>query len=246
LAQGTAIQAMARGAELLGNPAYLELARSGLGIFERRAPVGVRVSADGGGNHYLIYSFNSRLRVLNGFLQAVIGLHDFAKLSGDPLAQELFQAGDEAARREVPTFDTGAWSLYSRRGRESDLGYHRLVRDFLEGLCTRVQAEVYCGTAKRFTTYMTEDPKIEFLGVRGRARMRRAARLRFRLSKVSCVRVTVKRGGRTAFSSRQAYDRGTRVVGWTPRAPGRYSVRIEVSDLRNHHAVATGTVTVRR
>jgi D-glucuronyl C5-epimerase C-terminus len=245
ITQGTAIQALARGSQLLGNPVYLEAARSGLGIFEQRPPVGVRVPVDGG-NHYLIYSFNSRLRVLNGFLQAVIGLHDFAEISGDPRARSLFEAGDAAARREVPRFDTGAWSLYSQAGRESDLGYHRLVRDFLDGLCTRVQAEIYCGTAKRFTGYLSENPRLEFLGAAGKARAKRAVRLRFRLSKVSCVRVNVTRGGRGAFAARTAFGHGTRAFSWTPRAPGRYSIRIEASDLRNHHAVAGGTVTVRR
>ena len=75
------------------------------------------------------------LRVLNGFLQANTGLYDFAQLTGDAEARRLFKAGDRAARREIPKFDTGAWSLYSLGGRESDLGYHRLVRDFLDNLC---------------------------------------------------------------------------------------------------------------
>ena len=40
----------------------------------------------------------------------------------------------QRAAREVPAFDTGAWSLYSRGTvtHESDLGYHTLLRDFLE------------------------------------------------------------------------------------------------------------------
>ena len=53
--------------------------------------------------------------------------------------------GDRAARREIPRYDTGAWSLYASGGAESDLGYHRLVRDFLQSLCERTKAGAYCG-----------------------------------------------------------------------------------------------------
>ena len=41
----------------------------------------VRVRA-GAGNHYLIYSFDSGLRVLNGFLQSLVGLYDYAEAAG--------------------------------------------------------------------------------------------------------------------------------------------------------------------
>ena len=52
------------------------------------------------------------------------------------------------ARVEIPTYDTGAWSLYSRGAitRESDLGYHTLLRDFLANLCDRTAAPEYCDT----------------------------------------------------------------------------------------------------
>ena len=89
------------------------------------------VHLPGRGRHYLIYSFATGLRVLNGFLQSLVGLHDFADATGDRRARRLFRDGDRAARREIPRYDTGAWSLYSLGGNESDLGYHRLVRDFL-------------------------------------------------------------------------------------------------------------------
>jgi len=99
----------------------------------------VRVEADGGA-HYLQYSGKPSLQIINGFVQSLVGLFDYAQLTGDTVAQTLFQQGDTAARKEVPRFDTGAWSLYSRSGRdrpESDLGYHQLLRDFLNQLCKR-------------------------------------------------------------------------------------------------------------
>lgn len=245
LAQGTAIQALTRGAALLAEPAYLELARSALGAFEAAPPVGVRVPADGGA-HYLLYSFNSRLRVLNGQLQAVTGLYDFATVTQDPRALALLQAGELSARAAVPRHDTGAWSLYADPGAESNLGYHRLVRDFLRNLCERTRAPVYCDTAARFTRYLEEQPGLELLGVRGSARAGRAAAVRFRLSKLSHVSLRITRGGRDAYYNRLLVGHGTRTFGWTPPRPGRYALRLEAADLRNHHVVRRGTVLVRR
>ena len=46
------------------------------------------------------------------FLQSLIGLYDYARVSGSQLAGRLFAAGDAQARAELPQFDTGAWSLY--------------------------------------------------------------------------------------------------------------------------------------
>lgn len=243
LSQGSAIQALARGSELLGDPAYVEVARAALGAFERRPPVGVRVP-QGDGSHYLIYSFDRRLRVLNGFLQAVIGLHDYARISADPRGQALFEAGDRAARREVPEHDTGAWSLYARRGRESELSYHRLVRDFLRGLCERTQVAVYCDTAERFTRYLLEHPRVELMR-RGPARAGRPARIRFRLSKLSRVSLRITAGPRTLYFRRLVLGHGVRRFAWTPGAPGLYRLRLEAADLRNHHTVRHGRLRVR-
>lgn len=247
LSQGTAVQALARGAELLAEPSYLTVAADALGAFEREPPIGVRLPMDGG-NHYLIYSFNRRLLVLNGFLQSVIGLYDYAQLTGDPRALALYQAGETAARAEVPRYDTGAWSLYSRAGRESNLGYHRLVRDFLRGLCERLAVPLYCETSDRFTRYLLEDPRVQLLRPSpAPARVRRAVRIRFRLSKISRVQLHVTRGGAVVFARRVVgLGYGVRSFAWVPRAPGRYRVRIEAADLRNHHTVRRGSVTVRR
>ncbi len=135
LSQGTALQALSRAAVRLGEPRYFQAARAGLGIFGAAPPSGVRVSTDAGA-HYLIYSFASKLRVLNAFTQAVNGLHDFALLANDPVGRELYAAGEAQLRAELPRYDTGAWSRYSLH-READLSYHKLSRDFLRNLCTR-------------------------------------------------------------------------------------------------------------
>jgi hypothetical protein len=246
LAQGTAVQALARAAIRLDRKeTVLPVAQRALGIFEAPPPDGVRVP-DGDGAHYLIYSFAPGLRVLNGFAQALIGLHDFAGYANDPRARGLFEAGERAARRETPTYDTGAWSLYSRGTveRESDLGYHRLLRDFLGGLCARTGQPAYCVTRDHLTFYLTQKPVVAIATTRVRGG--RTQRLRFSLSKISRVGITVSRRGRVVLS-RPAFvaARGRRFVEWAvPRRAGAYAVAVTAVDLAGNVGSAAGPVEV--
>ena len=141
LAQGTALQALSRAAVRLKEPRYFEAARAGLGIFRAAAPTGVRVATPAGA-HYLIYSFAPRLRVLNGFTQAVNGLHDFGVLANDAAGKALFAAGEAQLREELGRYDTGGWSRYALGGRDADVSYHTLARDFLRNLCQRLTEDV--------------------------------------------------------------------------------------------------------
>jgi hypothetical protein len=140
LAQGTGLSAFSRAAVRLGEPRYFDAARAALGIFKTPPPAGVR-RATAAGAHYLQYSYAPKLRIANGFAQALNGLHDFAALANDDEGRALFAAGEAQLRAELPGFDTGAWSLYSKPGAESDLGYHKVLRDFLTGLCDRLSAD---------------------------------------------------------------------------------------------------------
>ena len=157
LAQGTAVQALARSANRLRRQAdVFPIAQRALTIFDAPTPQGVRVPAEHG-NHYAIYSFAPDLRVLNGFIQSLIGLHDYARISGDPRGTALFDAAEPQARAEVPLYDTGAWSLYSRgtSTHESSLSYHDLLQGFLENLCERTRPR---STARRPRTSSPTSP----------------------------------------------------------------------------------------
>jgi hypothetical protein len=140
LAQGTGLSALARGAVRLKDTKYFDAARSALGIFKVPPPTGV-LDTTAAGAHYLQYSYAPKLHIANGFTQSLNGLHDFATLANDAEGRALFAAGEAELRVELPSFDTGAWSLYSRPGVESDLGYHKVLRDFLRGLCERLTAD---------------------------------------------------------------------------------------------------------
>jgi hypothetical protein len=150
LSQGTALQAYSRAAVHLKDPALTDVAREALGIFRTAPPSGVAVRTDAG-TRLLIYSFAPRLLVLNAFTQAVNGLHDFALLAKDDGGQQLYRAAEAELRTAVPRYDTGAWSLYSLAPRESDLGYHTLLRDFLRGLCARTTDDRTRATRRQAT-----------------------------------------------------------------------------------------------
>jgi hypothetical protein len=151
LAQGTGLSALARGAVRLKDTKYFDAARSALGIFKVAPPTGV-LDKTNAGAHYLQYSYARTLHIANGFTQALNGLHDFATLANDDEGHALFAAGEAELRVELPSFDTGAWSLYSRPGVESDLGYHKVLRDFLRGLCDRLTEDETRGAPSSPTT----------------------------------------------------------------------------------------------
>ena len=113
MAQATGMQALARAAVFFAEPRFMDGRRAGA----RAVPSSRRRSACGShaGAATTTCSTRSRpgLRVLNAFLQAITGLHDYAKLNDDRRARRLFRAGDREARRETPRYDTGSWSYYA-------------------------------------------------------------------------------------------------------------------------------------
>ena len=158
MSQGTALQALGDGYTAVGDRSYLSLGASALPVFTMSPSrgVGVRTSL---GIRYVQYTFDpSRSdEIINAFLQALIGMGTFAQVSGNHLAQQLFNAGNAEAKAELPSFDTGRWSLY-QPGQLDSLSYHQLVTGFLQKLCSMTHAQVYCTTASHFQAYMNHPP----------------------------------------------------------------------------------------
>jgi hypothetical protein len=252
MAQGTAVQALARAGTLLADPTLLSVAQTGLGAFEQRTPLGARVPA-GTGAWYALYSFAPGLEVLNGMLQSLIGLHTYATLTGDARGMGLFGQGDETARARIGSYDTGAWSLYSRSGAragaEANLNYHILNRDFARRLCKLTGSEPYCKAAENFTRYLSEDPKLDPAGpVPAPARAGRGVRFYFSLSKVGRVGITVSSQGKTYLSTSAGFSRGRRYFRWVPprlRSERTYDYKLFARDLAGNTGTTTGNVRVK-
>ena len=258
LSQGTAVQALARAFSRFKEPADLTGAQQALGIFRSSPPAGVRVTTALGA-HYAEYSYAPRDRILNGFIQALVGLYDYTSISGDAAGLALFQAGDAEARAEVPRYDTGAWSRYDQFG-ESSLGYHELLTEFLQHLCERTRKgpplaaagsgpiagdQIYCTTAKRFTADLTTPPQIALLTktLRGGTR----AGVQLSLSKISTVALTVRQGGRVVWSNRATVERGKPRLLWlTPAGGGTYAVTLVATDPAGNFATTSGRIVVSR
>jgi D-glucuronyl C5-epimerase-like protein len=236
ISQGTAIQALARAGQLLGDPGLTAFAQSALAAFEQPPPAGVREDTPGG-PFYLIYSFNPRELVLNAHLQALVGLYDLAQLTGDQRALGLFQQGDAEAQAVLPRYDTGAWSMYDQ-SRESDLSYHDLVTSFLQNLCKRTATPVYCDTATRFRAYRSTAPTAST--AKATIRAGAPAKLSFSVDKIARVGLTVTdAAGATAFATSAVVGRGQRSYTWSrPGAAGAYTVRVTPTDLAGNRGMA--------
>jgi hypothetical protein len=246
LAQGTALTALSRGAIRLADNSYFLAARSALGIFRTPPPEGV-AQPNATGTHYLQYSFTGQ-HILNGFVQALNGLHDFAVYANDDEGRALFAAGEQELRAELPAYDTGGWSRYSP-GKDSPLSYHELLLDFLHSLCIRMRhsgedGEGYCAASDRFAAYLTTPPVVTLSPASTTARKKRLTAVRFGIDKPGTVTVVLKRSG---FFKRLAarVSSGPHSFPWRPPRAGTYTVRVDAVDLKGNKASIDGTAEIR-
>ncbi len=305
LSQGTALQVMARSWSRFKEPAYLTAAQQALGIFQTRPSNGVQVKTAAGAE-YAEYTYAPSDRILNGFIQADVGLYDYTSITHDPLGLKLFEEGDAEARAEVPRYDTGAWSMYDQYG-ESDLNYHELLREFLQHLCERTRKgpptstavtpapsptppappgggsgapgggsetggasaavarapehlvasaatsataptpiagdQIYCTTAQKFSADLHTPPVVSLITSKLPTGSR--AGVQVSLSKISTVKISIKRSGRTVWSNGATVERGRPKILWaTPSQSGAYEVTITATDLAGNFSTANGTIVL--
>jgi hypothetical protein len=263
LSQGTALQVLARAYARFHEPEYLSAAQRALGIFRVAPSTGVRL-ATRPGVWYVQYTYAPHDLILNGFIQALVGLYEYTKLTRDPAGQSLFEAGDAEARAQVRRYDTGAWSRYDQFS-ESSLSYHELLTEFLVHLCERTEVglplspaaqgtkgaphtpipgdQVYCTTANRFKADLHTPPTIALVSSRLSTGTR--AGVQVSLSKIATVSLTIRQGTRVVASNTATVEAGTPKLLWvTPRAPGNYSVSLRAVDLAGNSATASGSIAL--
>ncbi len=241
MSQGTALEALTRAYKAFHDQSYLTIARRALAIFSVAPPVGVSVRT-ALGSRYLLYSFAPGEAVINGFLQTLIGLYDYAHVGRDARAARLFALGNAEAQAEVPRYDTGAWSLYAP-GQEDTLDYHTLVTGFLHELCSRTRARVYCITAEHFDRYLKTPPSLELLT--HSVRRDKATSIAFRLSKYSHVGIVLTRGGQTVLLTSAYFSYGVDAFSVPPLIHhGRYTVRLAATDLAGNFNRIVATLQV--
>jgi len=219
MAQAVAAQALARAGTLLGDQTLLDAADAAY------ASVARLLSPPAPAKPWIaLYSFD-RVPVLNAQLQAALSIGDYATISGNAAASALAARMTDAARRLLPKFDTGYWSLYSLRGDESPLDYHDYVIGLLRKLATRTGDAAWQEAADRFEAYETEPPVVRLRAAPPTVYPRPAdgyrddAPIRFWLSKASTV--TLIAGGERITAS---FRRGENTFRWAPGSldPGTY------------------------
>jgi hypothetical protein len=233
MSQATALQALSHAYTATHDPTDLAVAARALGVFTRSPAQGGVAVRTPRGLRFVQYSFTPGTAIINAFLQTLIGLDEYAQTSGNPTAAQLFAQGDAEAEWEVPHYNTGAWSLY-QPGEEDDLSYHELVTGFLEQLCTLTSAPVYCSAAQQFTADLSTPPVLADLTTRAPAR--RPFPVRFRLSKVSRVGVTIRRGATVVYATSATFPYGVHSFAIPKLPAGSYTVTLTATDLAGNDA----------
>ncbi|MHB8660159.1 MAG: D-glucuronyl C5-epimerase family protein [Solirubrobacteraceae bacterium] len=245
MSQGTAIQALTQAYEASHQKRYIVLARRSLPIFTRIPPFGVSVPTPLG-SRYLQYSFapGRDVEVINGFLQSLIGLFDYARATRNPEGWRLFRAGDAEARAELPSYNAGGWSYY-QPGQLDSVDYHTLVTQFLAQLCARTHAHVYCATAAQFQADLTTPPVLALFT--RKVRVNKPVSLSFSVSKPARVGITIVDRGQTTFLTSADFASGTAqfaVPAFTHT--GLYTVRLDATDLAGNYHQMSSSVSVTR
>jgi hypothetical protein len=108
---------------------------------------------------------------------------------------------------------------------ETTLSYHQLTTGFLAASCRRTGEPTYCDAARRFARYEHEPPRIGLGGLH-RLWAKRAAPLRFSLSKGSAVAVRVYGPRGLVLARDLELGRGGHELSFTPPSRGRFRVRV--------------------
>lgn len=118
LASGNAISALLRGAELFGEERYRAAAEAAYVGLHRPREGGRLYLDDGDHLWYEEYPADPPLHVLNGHIYALLAVTDYARVSGDRLADERWRRAAGTLLDSLAAFDAGYWSVYDLRFRE--------------------------------------------------------------------------------------------------------------------------------
>lgn len=177
LGQGNGISALLRGYQWNGDPRLLECATAMFEALERPMSEGGAREVDANGHFWLEeYPMKPSSHVLNGFIFALWGVLDFARVTGSPRAWEWWNAGCQTLRVRLKDYDCGFWSVYDLSHRELASQYYQLNIHIpqLEAMHWLTGDELYLRFARRWRQFSRRrwNRALWWIGLRVGARLR--------------------------------------------------------------------------
>jgi len=117
LAQGQGISLLVRAHKETQESRYLDAAKRALASFcKPTSEGGVAFTDERGDLWFEEYIVTPPTHILNGFIWALWGIHDYFLATGDKSAQELFSRAVRTLLHNLDRYDLGFWSLYEQSG----------------------------------------------------------------------------------------------------------------------------------
>jgi hypothetical protein len=145
MAQGLALQVMARAHQITSNQRYLDAGKLLLNAFYVEVKDGGITYKSDHGWWYEEYAHEkaSVSRVLNGMMYAVLGLYEFYQYTKDPNAKMLFDRGIAELKANIASYDNDGYSYYDILGKEAGEKYHKVHVIFAKRLYEITKEEIF-------------------------------------------------------------------------------------------------------
>lgn len=155
MAQGQGISVLLRAFQLTDDARYLDAASSAFGAFGYSIQAGGVASRENGEVWLEEYPTSPRTHVLNGFVYALWGVLDFARVTGSDDAHRLWQEGIATLRGNLWRYEIACWSRYDLLSRQIAVPhYHRLHVRQLEVLASLTGDAVLRAYHQRWQSYL--------------------------------------------------------------------------------------------
>ncbi len=158
LAQGQGISMLVRAHKDTADPAYLEAADRAFDSFMKSTEEGGVMFTDQSGDLWIEeYIVSPPTHILNGFIWALWGVHDYFLTTRKAVAQDLFSKCVQTLRNNLDRYDLGFWSLYEQSGTRLPMVaspfYHQLHIVQLRVMARLTGDEFFAGYADRWERY---------------------------------------------------------------------------------------------
>jgi heparosan-N-sulfate-glucuronate 5-epimerase len=158
LAQGQGISLLVRAHKETGNVVYLDAARRAFDSLLKSTAEGGVLFSDSLGDVWIEeYIVSPPTHILNGFLWAAWGVHDYFLATGNAQAGDLFTKCVQTVRNNLDHYDLGFWSLYEQSGTRLPMVaspfYHQLHIVQLRVMARLTGDEIFARCADRWERY---------------------------------------------------------------------------------------------